>query len=492
MPGRLGSFKSIDPEDHPVSAPETDSPATVIEHIAAWVAETPGDWPQSATVPAIHGITDTIACMISGATDDAAKGVRRTMSAWSNGAGTSTFVSDGAKGVAPLVAHANGTAAHAQDFDDNFLAAMTHASAVLVPALFAIGEEANASGADLIDAYIVGLECHAAVGRGVNRSHYLAGWHATASVGCIGTAAACARLLGLDAEQTAMAMSLAVSMAAGVKGQFGSHAKPFQAGMAAENAVKAASFARDGVIGRTTVLEGRFGFMDLAGGGNAPGWDFAKHPLGNPLVIEAVGLAPKCHPCCGSTHKSIDNLMDLKRDHGFAPEDVAAIHAEVNESNVRNLSFDNPQNEMEGRFSMQYCLAVALAHDFLSLSDFTPEAVMRPERRALMPLTTMSATPPEAETMAGGADTSLPHTLTVTLKSGDVLTATRRSAKGTLGDPFTDDDRWRKFEDCCGPVLGEARTAALYETCGGLADVTALTDLAAMMAAASAAGVKVA
>ena len=440
---------------------------TTLEDIAHWAAQVPGDWPKTSITPVVHAITDTVACMVSGATDEAAKRVRTTVDAWSVSSGGATIIGSGSRAPAPFAAFANGTAAHAQDFDDNFLAALTHASAVLVPALLALGEETGASGQDIIDAYLVGLECHAAIGRGVNRSHYLKGFHATATVGCIGTAAACARLLKLDSVRMMHAMSLGTSMAAGLKGQFGSHAKPFQAGMAAQNGVLAAYFARDGVEGRAEVLDNDYGFLKLFGGDMPPGWDFSKFPVGKPLVIEAVGLAPKIHPCCGSTHKSIDNLLDLKAKHDFKPDDVESMHTYVNTSNVLNLCFDRPQTEMEARFSMQYCMAVALKNGFLSLQDFTPEAVNRAEIRELLPLTTMDATPPEAELNPAG---EFAHELTVTLKNGETFKTSRMSAKGTLGDPLSGFERRRKFDDCCGPVLGEASGAALFEYCNGFND----------------------
>ncbi len=467
---------------------------TTLDHIAHWAAGAPRQWPDTCKTPAIHGITDTIACMVSGAMDDAAIGVRKTVHGWAAAGGGATVVGSGRKAPAPFAAFANGTAAHAQDFDDNFLAALTHASAVLVPALLALGEETGATGADLIDAYLVGLECHAAVGRGVNRSHYLKGWHATATVGCIGTAAACARLLKLDQARMMHAMSLGTSMAAGLKGQFGSHAKPFQAGMAAQNGILAACFAQGGVEGRAEVLDNDYGFLKLFGGDAPPGWDFDKFPLGDsqatgPHVLETTGLAPKVHPCCGSTHRSVDNLLDLMTQHAFRPDDVAAMETMVNTSNVLNLCFDDPQDEMEARFSMQYCMAVALTHGFISLKDFTPDAVQRPEIRTLLPLTTMRATPPEAEL---DPDVKTIHELTVTLKSGEALKTSRTAAKGTLGDPFTDDDRWRKFEDCCGPVQGEAATAGLYARCGELAGAADVGEVMGMMTAANSAGTKVA
>jgi len=459
---------------------------TSLETIAAWAADVGAAWPDSCIGPAQHAIADTVGCMVSGAGDEAARRVLATLSGWSRAHAGATFVGgDGMRGPAPFAAYANGTAAHAQDFDDNFLAALTHASAVLVPALLAVAEETGATGAQVVDAYLVGLECHAALGRGVNRSHYLKGWHATATVGCIGTAAACARLMGLKGEAMLNAMSLGVSMAAGLKGQFGSQAKPMQAGMAAQNAVIAAAYARDGLTGRAEVLDNAYGFLNLFGGDAPPGWDFEKFPLGSSQgggprhVIEAVGLAPKCHPCCGSAHKSIDNLLDLKKRHGFGADDVEAIHARVNTTNLRNLCFPDPVNEMEARFSMHYCLAVALKNDFLSLKDFTPEAVMDPEIRALLTRTEMTATPPESELDPSG---EFPHELTVRLKSGDELRITRTHPRGTLADPFTDEDRWRKFEDCCQPTLGAEATRRLYGGFSALSETRDLSELMGLLA----------
>ena len=141
-----------------------------------------------------------------------------------------------------------------------------------MPALLAVALARGASGRSLVDAYLVGLEAQAAVGRGVNPSHYTLGWHATSTVGCIGTAAGVAWLNGLDATGIARAMSLAVSMAAGVKGQFGTPAKPLHAGLAARNAVEAAALAACGMTGRIDILEAPQGFRELFGEPDATGW----------------------------------------------------------------------------------------------------------------------------------------------------------------------------------------------------------------------------
>ena len=141
------------------------------------------------------------------------------------------------------------------DFDDYDLASVSHPSAVLVPALIALGEERCASGSEILDAYIVGLEVIARVGMAVNMSHYALGWHATATIGAIGAAAACARIMNLNAEEIANAISLATSMASGYKSQFGTMAKPVHAGLAAKSGVIAAAMGAAGITASSDTLD---------------------------------------------------------------------------------------------------------------------------------------------------------------------------------------------------------------------------------------------
>lgn len=275
------------------------------------------------------------------------------------------------------------------EIDDNFYPALTHASAVLVPALLALAEEHDAGGAQLLDAYAVGLEVQAFLGRGINQSHNFAGWHPTATIGCIGAAAGCARLLGLDRTRTMAAMSLAVSMASGNKAQFGSEAKPFQCGMSAANAVLAASLARSGLQATEDVLENPQGFLALYGGPAPRGWPAALAKLGGPLAPEEFGLAPKRHACCGSAHNALDCILDLKIEHGFGADDVERIDVLVGSTNKKNLRYEQPADEFQARFSLHYNVALILLQGHAGLADFTPAAVQRPEVRRLLGLTVM-------------------------------------------------------------------------------------------------------
>lgn len=446
---------------------------SAIERIADWSGSRPAFSPL-ARLRAHHAIADTVGCMLAGIGDQATQAVRE---AFASGIGPegAAAVAGGGRATEAIAALVNGTAAHALDYDDNFRPGITHASAVLVPALLAVAQGRAASGLSFVDAYLIGLEAQAAVGRGINPAHYTIGWHATSTVGAIGTAAGTAWLMGLDAAGIARAMSVAASMAAGPKGQFGTPAKPLHAGLAARNAVDAAALAEAGMTGRLDILECPMGIAELFGDDSVAGWE--RMVLASPHVIESDGLTPKRHPCCGSTHNTVDAILDLKAEHRFGAGDVEAVDTLVGIANVRNLAYPDPQDEMQARFSMHYCVALALLQDRLSLADFTPEAVGRPEIRRLLPLTTMRAYDKSEE--AAGRQ---PHRVTIRLKDGRLLKAERLEARGSIAVPFDDADRQAKFADCCAGMPG---AAALYAR---LTDIDAAADLGFLLSEPAEAG----
>ena len=407
-----------------------------------------------ARLLARDAIIDTLACMVAGREDISTKTVLEAF-AVSGSAGEALLVT-GAKSSPMLAALVNGTAAHALDYDDNFLPGMSHASAVIVPALLAVVDFDSVSGAQLIDAYLAGLQAQALIGNGVGQAHYTAGWHGTSTIGSIGTAAAVAHLLGLDEDATARAITIAVSYASGTKGQFGTLIKPFHAGMAARNAVEAALLAKAGMQARHDILEGGQGFHALFAGDQRRGWKADTIVADAEHIIEAAGVMPKKHPCCGSTHLIVDGLLDLVREHHFTAEDVDSIEALVGIANYRNLAYPQPVDEMQARFSMQYCVVRALRQGHLSLADFTPQAVREHAGDALLGHVKMLSFSADEERIS---QDKLPHRVTVKLRSGQMLTASRHFAVGTLQQPFSDADRFQKFMDCCGDVKD---AAAIY------------------------------
>jgi len=440
--------------------------------LAEWAATWDGVASEAARRWAREAVHDTISCMIAGAGDEGAARVRAVVAGW--GSGPATVVGSTEPAAAPWAALANGMAAHVLDYDDNIHYAMTHPSAVILPALLALGEEVDASGSDLVRAWLVGIEIQVAVGHGVNRLHYDNGWHATSTVGTIGAAAGCGRLLGLDAAAMRNAVSLGFSMASGTKAQFGTMAKPFHAGMAAKNAVVAARLAAAGLTAAPEPLDGKYGFRELYVGWDSRGWDGVLDGLGQKLAVEKYGLEPKYYPCCAGAHRALDGLLELQAEHRFQADDVAEVDTLVGWGNASSLLYPEPVQEMEARFSMQYCIAAALLKGGLDLADFTPAAVHRPEVRRLFPLIRMQ-THPRGD--AEAPEARRPAEVTVRLKNGRILHTTVQHARGTMFRPFSPAELTAKFRDCAAGMLPQASYAALRDAVADIERVRSVRGL---------------
>ncbi len=431
---------------------------------ARWLAQTPDAWPDDARDSAHRQFIDVIAVTVPGAAEPAARRAFAVVKDW--GAGPCTAIGMGARLSAPWAALVNGTAAHALDFDDNFDPAKAHATAVLAPAILALAEQEGASGAACIDAYIAGLQILGRVGQGVNPVHRNRGWHATATVGAVGAAAACARLLKLDAEQAANALSLSVSMAAGFMSQFGTMAKPLHAGLAAKAGIVASGLARGGITAGREVMDGPTGMNRLMVGPDyealRDGLTHVEHGqnlrfetggIGDPLLIASSGFRVKRFPNCGSAHRAMDGLLALKDETGFGPDDVDAIHIRAPITHLNNLMYEDPQNGLQAKFSVEYGVALVLVTGFARLSDFTDEAAMRPEIRALYPR--IHRHPVDK------AEGEFPTEVEVVLKDGRSVQTAVPMPMGSIAAPFPTSQYWAKLDGCIGGLMADADARAL-------------------------------
>jgi 2-methylcitrate dehydratase PrpD len=421
-----------------------------------WLAETPRNWPESALASAHRQFVDVIAVAIPGASEPATQRVLETVSGWGNG--PATAIGTGLGLAAPWAALVNGTAAHALDFDDNFDPAKAHATAVLAPAILALAEQEHLSGADCLDAYIAGLQILGRTGQGVNPTHRNRGWHATATLGTIGAAAACARLLQLDRDRAAHALSIATSMAAGFMSQFGTMTKPLHAGLAAKGGVMAASLARHGMTAGMDTFDGPTGLNRLMVGPDyeqlRDGLTHVEHgqtlrfetdSVGEPLLILSSGFRVKRFPNCGSAHRAMDGLLELKERHGFGAEDVAAIDVRAPVSHLNNLMYASPDDPLQAKFSLEYGLACILLDGRCALPDFAPERVARAELRALYPR--IHRHPVDA------AEGEFPTEVKITLHNGETLQVSVAMPCGSLAAPFSAAEYWAKFDDCTGSLM---------------------------------------
>jgi len=432
------------------------SPVLATQVLAHWAATVPNQWGESTLRTAEHSLEDTIAAMVAGAGDPVCASVRAGLRA----AGPVPIAGSSTGTCAAFSALANGTAAHARELDEMFLVAGGHFGCAVIPAILAQAHEIDATLDAVLDALIVGSEVMARVGMAMDRSHAEKGWHGTQTIGVIAAAAACARLLGLDAGRMTHAISLAVSMAAGPKVQFGTDTKPVHAGLAAQGGVLAASLAAAGVTGSDKALEGPHGFGVLYAGDSPADWQSVAAVNDGPLAIDSHGLSFKLYPNCASTHRCLDALQALATEHRFGMEDVERVETLVGRVNMVNLKYPEPRDPREAMFSMPYALATMLRYGTVTLADFTPKAVQDDVTRRLMPRVEMRLDSTRVET----ATQLLPHTTAVTLKDGRHLERVVHHAKGSFLNPFSALERQVKFEQCTKRILPEERLAPLRDS----------------------------
>jgi 2-methylcitrate dehydratase PrpD len=341
--------------------------------------------------------------------------------------------------------------AHALDFDDVNWSMNGHPTVPLLPAVLALGQEVHASGADVLLAFVLGFEVETKIGLGVNPRHYDLGWHATSTLGTLGAAAASAKLLGLGVEQTRMTLGIAASTAAGLRQNFGTMTKPLHPGQAAMNGVTAAQLARLGWTADANILEAPYGFCQLYAGANQCNLDDIVKHLGNPFALLATGVAIKQYPCCAFTHRALDGMLALVQQHQLRADDVVAAECQVGRPTIEVLMHTRPQTGLEGKFSMQYCLAAALLDKRIGLLSFSDEKVQRAAAQQLFERVTMRLHPEAQRNGTSGEE--LPVTVTVTLRDGRTLSQRVQHPKGHPAHPLTAIAMQDKFEDCAHGVL---------------------------------------
>ena len=284
--------------------------------------------------------------------------------------------------------------AHALDYDDITHITKTHPTAVLLPAALAVAEETGATGRDLLLGYMAGFEVACAVGESLSEAYYDdLGWHPTGPLGAIGAAAAASRIMALDSERTAMAISLAASQASGLRQNFGTMTKPFHAGDAARAGVVSARLVREGFTASDDALEGRFGFIRAFSGGRDFNAEQVVKNLQSKCYLVESGIEIKKYPCCGSAHLALDATFNLLSQGVIDPESVDKIEVMVDFDPPRSLIHSRPMSSLEGKFSMQYCLAAALLDLRVGLQSFSDEQVLRSQAQSLIPRIDMRRIP---------------------------------------------------------------------------------------------------
>ncbi len=428
--------------------------------------------PASARVRAAAAVLDTVGVTLAGAAEPASRIVQDVVSA-ERGDACSVFGTH-IRASAGSAALANGTAAHALDYDDMCFVSLAHPSAPLVPAIFAVAEITGASGRSLLDAYIVGFEIEARLGRAMNPRHYQRGWHCTSTLGTIGATAAASRLLGLNSAVAGHAIAIAASEASGLKENFGTMVKPLHAGLAARNGVLAALLAKSGMTASDLAIEGPQGFLHAMDAERAT-LDAELGDLGTRWEINDTGITVKLYPSCAGTHPTLDAILDLRARERFTATDVDRIDIGVDPITPTVLIHERPSTGLEAKFSMHFCAAAAVVYGVVGVETFETTPLTDPRVTALMGRVTMRVDP----TIDVSAPPLTQARVTIHLLDGRVLRQTANGARGYPERPASDDELGAKFMACARKTLSEAsasRALSLLRTIEHVDDVRSIVE----------------
>ncbi len=434
------------------------------------------DCPAAAVEAARRAILDCLGVMLAGSAEPAAR-IIQTVADAEGGTPLCTVVGTGRRTGAVWAALCNGTAAHALDFDDTNFAMMGHPSAPVLSAALAAAELALADGRALVHAFLLGFEVETSLAEVVNPPHYERGWHATCTLGTLGAAAAAARLLGLDAIQVRTALAVAASQASGLKENFGTMTKPFHAGHAARSGVLAALLAREGWTASDQAIEGPQGFLRVLGAGKIE-LD-ALEQLGAPWKILTSGVAVKPYPSCACTHSIIDGTLELRRDHGLRPDQVAEVTVGVNAIVPKILIHSDPRTGLQAKFSAEFAAAAALAEERVGLTTFTDDTVQDARIRALMKRVRMVVDP----AIPGDLERHMWTRVTIRLADGRVLSVGPREVPGHPSNPLPLQALREKFSECASVALPPDRVDSVREIVEGLDACPDLRSLTAILSA---------
>jgi len=422
------------------------------------------------------GILDTVGVTLAGASEACTEIVEQMHSLNGTPDGGPALIFGSGKRTSVLnAAEINGTASHALDFDDCNNTLGGHPSAPILPGLVALAEARKASGKALITAYLAGFETETAIARVVHMHHYEKGWHPTATLGTFGAAAAACHLIGLDKVKTATALGLAVSLAAGVKANFGTMTKPLHVGETTRNGLTAALLAEQGFTANDGAFEHSQGFLSLFNGeGN---YDTSRLMEGwaAPFNIVGPGLAVKQYPCCGSTHPAIDAMIALRAKHNLKAGDVTEIVSYTHPRRLKHTNRPDPQTPLDAKFSVQYTMARALVDGRVVVKNFEGDAFNDAGIRDVMARITANSRPHTEPDEHYFAEVS------VTTKSGEIFTQWVQQPQGRGPKyPLPDGALKAKFEGCAERVLtsvGVEHLHACIERLETTDDINNMTSL---------------
>jgi len=445
---------------------DPDAPA-VTQVLARFVAEHPSrGWSNAVDKEAHRTLLNWIGCAVGAAKHeaaDAALAAVRTLQP----AAQATVLGRNERVDIANAAMINGITSHTFDFDDTHLKTIIHPAGPVASAALALAELTGASGRQLIDSIVLGIDVACRIGNTMYPDHYDRGWHITGSTGTLGAAAACARLLKLNQQKAAMALGIAASQPIGVREQFGTMTKPFHPGAAARAGLMSALLANHGFTASAKAIEAPRGFVQVVS--DKRSWNEITDELGERFEVSFNTYKPFA---CGIViHPSIDACVQL-RERGVQPEQVERIELKVHSLVLELTGKKEPVDGLQSKFSVYHGCAVGLIFGGAGEREFSDAIVNRNDvvdlRRKIV--ATVDQNIDEASV-----------DVTAILVGGRREHVFVEHAIGSLQRPMTDAQLEAKFTALSTPVIGAERTTALIaaaRSIGNAADVVAMTSIA--------------
>lgn len=450
--------------------------------VARFVAATRfNDIPQAVLDVGKGHILDCLACGIAGAVSDASCISRAYLLDSGCMTGDATVLGTELRLAPRFAAFANGLAIHADDFDDTAPQPSKdrnggmHSTGSVFAAVLAVAEQKRLSGAALMEAMHIGVEVSCKLNHAVAVRHYESGYHATSSINMFGIAAGVAHVLGLDEDGVNRALGIAASQSSGLRENFGTMVNPFHSGHAAECGTVAAELVARGFTSAKDILEAPRGFFNAAAGGFDTGAIAGR--LGNPWAFVDPGMWIKPYPCGALTHPAITALLAIVRANDLTPDVIRSIRVQTNQRIANTLIHNRPRNALQAKFSMPFCVAIAVARRQATLAEFTDEVVLDPAIQAM--IAKVDYTPYERVE----ADyTNVTTLIEMTLADGSTLRERADFGKGNPRNPMTFNDLAGKFRGCAAYAGWPAdRAEAIIENVARLEQLSDVSSLTALM-----------
>jgi len=451
------------------------------EKISRFIVDTDyEDIPRDAVEKATRTALDCLAAALAGVVEPVSQTITGYITKL-GGPTQATVFGAGLKVPVPDAALANGSIAHALDYDDCGVK-IGHPSVLVLPAVLSLGEHLGASGQDILTAYILGLEVEGKLALHADFKLMQARLNHQTWYGSVGAVAACAKLLHLGVAKTRMALGIAANFACGLAANHGSMAAAAGAGNACRNGVVAALMAQEGFTANPDIIEAKNGFYDtLVGAGHYEAERLAES-LGNPFYIMSPGIGLKKYPSCYHTHRALDGVFQLMGEHRLTGKDIAEAEVGTSERAMRVLAFSEPATPYQAKYSMPHCIAAALVDQQVTLDTFTSQkmedrGIVETRKKVHLSFPDVPIWPGLADV---GPDTKfVGNPVTIRTTDGRSYSARVDIPRGDPALPLTDDELLTKYREC---ARSQLRPDDIERSVGLVLGLEKVADIGTLMA----------